>query len=168
MRRALCTHAHTLPPPLRFEADGARWALAFAALDETPRHAIVGWHPGPVPVAGGAVALDVARFEENAVFVRLLHAVVRRHLPASPVWQKRARELGSGWMNVLDQRSGLARATPSEDIVGTIQLADGRMLADTYEPMPTHRLYTDAGVFRLDTHLQRELEQAILVAHPEL
>lgn len=93
-------------------------------------------------------------------------------------------------MNIIDLRSRFGRAVPSEDIFGcvppcllrpysppspvfvplpsslfsNVQLENGKMVPGTYHRMPTHRLFTDEGLFRLDSYLAEKLEDAVVAS----
>jgi len=147
-----------------------RYVLSFAGeqpIEKTPPQAIVGWLAGDVSelevdTTKKAVFSDPARFQENEKFRAFLHDFLAHHVDKSPSLQKKAKQYRGGWMNINDQRSRFGRAVPSEDIFGTVELRDGEMIPLSYTPMPTHRLLTDEGLFRLDGFLQKQLEQSIL------
>jgi len=144
-----------------------RYVLSFAGeqpIEKTPPQAIVGWLAGELEVdtTKKAVISDPARFRENEKFRAFLHDFLAHHVDKSPSLQKKAKQYRGGWMNINDQRSRFGRAVPSEDIFGTVELRDGEMIPLSYTPMPTHRLLTDEGLFRLDGFLQKQLEQSIL------
>lgn len=47
-----------------------------------------------------------------------------------------------------------------EDIVGSVRLENGKMLPETYQPMPVHRLVTRNGLFKLSDPLMDALKAA--------
>jgi hypothetical protein len=130
-----------------------------------PIHNIVGWHTSSISLNDETeeAELDPRYFKENHVFSELLHLVIGEHIHDSLQFQKKARETKSGWLNVYDNRSRFTRAVPSEDIFGTVHLNDGAIERNTYSKMPTHRLYTDEGIFVLDSYLEMKLAEAISV-----
>ncbi|KAI8990036.1 hypothetical protein BDB01DRAFT_718006 [Pilobolus umbonatus] len=64
-------------------------------------------------------------------------------------WQK------EGWMHIGDERNPPAwgRINYPEDIVGSVKLEHGIIQEGTYQPMPTHRLVTNNGLFKLSKPL---------------
>lgn len=52
------------------------------------------------------------------------------------------------------------RIPETEDIVGSVRLENGKMVDDSYEPMPVHRLVTRNGLFQLNKPLQAALISA--------
>eukprot|EP01126_Amoeba_proteus_P029096 TRINITY_DN2867_c0_g1_i1.p1 TRINITY_DN2867_c0_g1~~TRINITY_DN2867_c0_g1_i1.p1 ORF type:complete len:139 (-),score=20.62 TRINITY_DN2867_c0_g1_i1:76-492(-) len=116
-----------------------------------------------------AVSLDPSRFKENPDFENFIQTVISKHVYNSPLWIKRAQELKTGitrvmliplkfplgWMNINDGRARYTRCIPSEDIFGSVLLADGVMVDKTYSPMPSHRLISEEGIlFQLDSYLK--------------
>lgn len=55
----------------------------------------------------------------------------------------------------------VARRVPEpEDILGSVRVENGVMIAHTYEPMPVHRLVTRNGLFQLSETMQSALVAA--------
>lgn len=47
-----------------------------------------------------------------------------------------------------------------EDILGSVRVENGEMIAQTYEPMPVHRLVTRNGLFKLSDAMHSALVAA--------
>lgn len=104
------------------------------------------------------------KFIENKVFRKYMNDSIQKYCDKSDYLVRRAYELQSGWINIIDNRSKyLERRTPPEDIFGSFLLEDGIIQKHTFFPMPTHRLLTVDGIFRLDSDIEecmiKELEQ---------
>lgn len=97
-------------------------------------------------------------FARNRVFVEFLHAVIARHGPSLPGLIAEAQRQGEGLVVIVDGRAETpADAVPPEDVVGAFQVADGRIVADSYRANPNHRILSARGFFRIDPELQRHL-----------
>jgi len=79
----------------------------------------------------------------------------------APELIKKAKKTGIGWMNLQDYRFPYSRAVPSEDLFGTVLLEKGEILPSTYQPIPSHRLVTDIGIFQMDEYLKQQLVKEI-------
>ena len=105
------------------------------------------------------------QFKENAGMKRTLFKTIRDGLGSSGWAKDMAATYGSGWMHIPDGRT-LApfgryhletlseanrcfRCPDPEDIFATVMLCDGKMVLDRLEQMPTHRLLTINGLFKL-------------------
>lgn len=104
------------------------------------------------------------KFVENKIFREILNNSIQNYCDKSRTIVQRAYELKSGWINIVDNRSKyLERRTPPEDIFGSFLLEDGIIQKNTFFPMPTHRLLTSDGIFRLDSEIEecmiRDLEK---------
>ncbi|KAI9244162.1 hypothetical protein BY458DRAFT_529943 [Sporodiniella umbellata] len=146
-------HAHLIFS----ENDVKQYALSFLSSEDIGSkkiqdfpELIVGWSPDPN-------VLDHHTFRENHGFVnfltqtfnRQLHKVNDAHLKAMAEWQK------EGWMHINDERDPPAwgRINFPEDIIGSVQVSNGIILPHSYQPMPTHRLITPKGLFKLSDPL---------------
>lgn len=68
----------------------------------------------------------------------------------------------SRWLHIGDERNPPAwgRINFPEDIIGSVQLKDGHIQEGTYQPMPTHRIITNDGIFRLSEPLKNCVVEA--------
>ncbi|KAH6910771.1 hypothetical protein BKA70DRAFT_1271474 [Coprinopsis sp. MPI-PUGE-AT-0042] len=102
---------------------------------------VVGWVP--LNAEGKPVW---SAFKENPAFRPILHETIYAALRdgVDEVWTNGAKQIGNGWMHLHDQRNppALGRIGDPDDILGTVLVEDGCIKADTYQPMPSYRVYT--------------------------
>jgi hypothetical protein len=95
-------------------------------------------------------------FRANPVFVSFLHRVISAHSMASRELAKAASEMGKGYLYIIDWRTPDPDGeVPPEDIIAAVEIKDGRVAPDSYQPNPNYRVLTQRGVTRL-TPSQRE------------
>lgn len=65
-------------------------------------------------------------------------------------------------MHINDERNPPAwgRISFPEDIIGSVQLDKGTIVPGTYQPMPTHRMVTNDGLFQLSEPLAKCIKKA--------
>ena len=65
---------------------------------------------------------------------------------------------------ILDQRNPppLGRIPDADDILASVRVEEGRMLPETYEPMPSYRLVTSDGVCQLTETLLEKVKAAVI------
>jgi hypothetical protein len=108
-------------------------------------------------------------FHENPAFVDLLHRVVAAHVPDHAAFRQEARRQGNGWVYVIDQRTPTpAGEVPPEDIIGSFEIREGRVVPNTYQRNDKHRLLTSRGIFKLDDSVHASLLDAINAAQDTL
>ncbi|KAI8064865.1 uncharacterized protein B0P05DRAFT_554671 [Gilbertella persicaria] len=85
----------------------------------------------------------------SKVFRKNIHQVDDTNLKALAEWQK------EGWLHIGDERNPppWGRINFPEDIIGSVQLEEGKIKEGTYEPMPTHRMVTNDGLFKMSEPL---------------
>jgi hypothetical protein len=126
-----------------------------------PRSAtILGW----LPAAAGEDA-GLNDFSENPAFRPVLHSALRSALRdgADDVQAAAATQLHAGWLHIHDERNvpALGRIGDPDDIVATVLVEDGKILPETYQPMPAYRLCTADGVVHLTSGLTVRLRQVL-------
>ncbi|KAJ3362903.1 hypothetical protein GGF31_001292 [Allomyces arbusculus] len=166
VRRALATttnddapsNAGTPVHPLPGDATGR---VALSLLPKAgPAHAVVGWTRSPT--SNGA-DLRPADFAENPAFVAHLHKVLKDHAHEDKDLVALAKHQKVGWMHVADQRNPppWGRIPDPDDILGSVQLdGEGQIRAHSYQPMPTHRIVSNHGLFQLTPFLHEKLVQS--------
>ncbi|KNE66015.1 hypothetical protein AMAG_10292 [Allomyces macrogynus ATCC 38327] len=123
-------------------------------------HAVVGWTR--TPTSNGA-DLRPADFAENPAFVAHLHKVLKDHAHEDKDLIALAKHQKIGWMHVADQRNPppWGRIPDPDDIIGSVQLdGEGKIQAHSYQPMPTHRIVSNHGLFQLSPFLHEKLVQS--------
>ncbi|KAF8182040.1 hypothetical protein BJ912DRAFT_832384, partial [Pholiota molesta] len=153
-------------------------SFALTFLDDSPPTAdsstVIGWLPaqtyGPDastqqgdPPAERTASLQV--FVQNDKFMDLLHETIKAGLNdgVDEIWKDKATALQSGWMHIHDQRNipALDRIGDPDDIIATVLVEDGKMLVDTYQPMPAYRVCTADGVMQLTPGLSHYLQNKL-------
>jgi hypothetical protein len=105
--------------------------------------------------------LDYERFRPNAEFVRLLHAVLARHVRDCPGILAEAQRLGEGSVYVIDARTPTPRgAVPPADIIGEVAIRSGNPVA--YRGSPRYEVFGRNGLMRLDPWLEERFGEEIL------
>ncbi|EAU84131.1 hypothetical protein CC1G_08672 [Coprinopsis cinerea okayama7 len=166
---------HLQVPPTPFSATEGVYAVSFLDEPGVVREVdgvVVGWvgvggvgELAASPAGGGKKEGEIWReFRENPVFRSLLHETVYAALRdgVDDVWVGAAKQVGSGWMHVHDQRNPppLGRIGDPDDIIGTVLVEDGVVKADTYQPMPSYRFWTKDGLMMLTDGLRERLVQS--------
>ena len=112
------------------------------------------------PAHGGDVV--PANFEPNPAFVAFLLDFVGRTAPTDPGFARSAREQGDGWIYIIDARTPTPMGeVPLEDIIGAFEVRQGRLVGGSWQPMDSHRLVTERGLFRLSRFLEQRLLDAL-------
>ena len=128
---------------------------------------IVGWTNSSEPQL---VHLD---FREQSAFVKFLHESIATYVDryeSCPYLCTKAKLFKSGWMYIEDERavSPLGRTPDPDDILGYCLVRNGKIVPKSYQAMPTHRLFSHLGEFRIPkpihhfvlSNLVEKLEQA--------
>ena len=130
------------------EPEGPAYLLTFLSLDELNAvgglapHAIVG------KVFDPDAGIGPDNFARNRAFVEFVHGVIRRVVPTLPAYIAAAAEAGDGKLLVLDERAAHAgRTEEAPDVMGTFDVAGGRIVPDSYVPAIDHWILTDDGIF---------------------
>jgi hypothetical protein len=115
-------------------------------------------------LAGGDDAAPLAeRFRPHRPFVDLLHDVIATHAPDLPGLLQAAREQGSGWVYVIDDRTPTPEGNvPPHDILGGFEVTDGVVVPGSYQANPNHRLLSSDGIFKLEPRLREHLMKRLL------
>lgn len=100
-------------------------------------------------------------FLENNEFLNVVHEVLRSVIAQNrdERLESEAIQLGSGWMHINDDRNlpEVGRISRPDDIIASVRVEDGKMLPETYNPMPTYRICTTDGLTTLSPGLEEEL-----------
>ncbi|KAF8718927.1 hypothetical protein AX14_011651 [Amanita brunnescens Koide BX004] len=159
---------HLVGPPTPVSASQPAFALSFlpAQPKTTDARAIIGWLPAVLEQNGsmsqGQEEAGLNDFVENAKFREALHAAIRDGLRegVDEIQTNGAIQLQNGWMHIHDERNvpALGRIGDPDDILASVLVADGKILPETYQPMPAYRLCTQDGVTKLTPGLAAKLQ----------
>lgn len=127
-------------------------ALSFSD-DPLQADQIIGWTAG-----GTGPSLHIG-FRDNPALKSRLASVLQEGYMTSRYLMALARTHGHGYMHIVDGRSMAAfgRCPDPDDIFATVLVQDGTMVSGSLEPMPTHRLLTVSGLFRLPAEFNAHL-----------
>ncbi|KAI0088245.1 hypothetical protein BDY19DRAFT_891510 [Irpex rosettiformis] len=153
---------HLFHPPSSVSDSTPVFALSF--LSVAPRTAnsstILGWLPA---LEGGEAGLN--DFRENPKFLDVLHEAVQSGLRdgVDDIQINGAIQTQQGWMHIHDDRNipALGRIGDPDDIIASVRVEEGKILAETYQPMPSYRLCTADGVIKLTEGLFERLKQVL-------
>jgi hypothetical protein len=122
-------------------------------LGGIPLQAVVG------EFVGAANDTSVETFRPNPAFVTFLHETIKVWGPTDPELRTSARMHENGWVYLIDLRTpdGPQGRVPPEDIIGAFQVIGGQIVADSYQPMPSHLVYSRQGMCRLPGSLTQAL-----------
>ncbi|KAJ3085230.1 hypothetical protein HK102_000197, partial [Quaeritorhiza haematococci] len=93
----------------------------------------------------------------------VLQETLKAHICEDEVVQAMAYNQRDGWLNIGDERVFMpyGRVPDPEDIIGGLRIKDGFVVPGTFERMPTHRLVTINGLFRLTEFMHGKLVEQL-------
>ncbi|RPD61644.1 hypothetical protein L226DRAFT_461226 [Lentinus tigrinus ALCF2SS1-7] len=157
---------HLFAPPTSLSSTTPVFALSFL---ETPPPSILsstvlGW----LPASGAGDGAGLNDFVENERFRELMHEAVQSALRdgADEVQKNGAIQTREGWMHIhgtFYNRNipALGRIGDPDDIIASVRVEDGEIMAETYQPMPSYRLCTSDGVLQLTEGLAARLMEIL-------
>ncbi|WWC86851.1 uncharacterized protein L201_001730 [Kwoniella dendrophila CBS 6074] len=101
-------------------------------------------------------------FKEEPRFLDVLHDSIKSGLEqdkSDTIKYEAETRPTDGWIHITDERAvpPAGRIGETEDLIGSVYVQEGKIIASTYSPLPTYRLITPNGVLTLpkglDTHL---------------
>ncbi|KNC87570.1 hypothetical protein SARC_00335 [Sphaeroforma arctica JP610] len=138
------------------ERDSGEVVLSYLEDDTLARGpAVIGW-------LKRGCSVTPANFEDNKEFIRFFQKVVGDNIVDDEDHKYLAQMIDVGWMHVNDPRNPpyQNRIAEHEDILGSVRVAEGKMVPGTYEPMPVHRVVSPKGLMRLQPFLHDRLLRA--------
>lgn len=156
---------HLFDPPTPLSEVAPVYAISFSS--SPPPHALssttIGWLPASTFAEGDGAGLN--DFQENPNFRGLLHTAVKSGLEddVDDIQRNGAIQVQSGWMHIHDDRNipALGRIGDPDDIIASVRVEEGKILADTYQPMPSYRLCTSDGITKLTEGLAKRLREVV-------
>jgi len=156
---------HLISPPTPLSTSRPAFAISF--LESPPSSSesstILGWLPAEAE--GQEQEAGLNDFKENSKFRTLLHAAISSGLAEGidDIQINGAMQTQQGWMHIHDTRNvpALGRIGDPDDILASVRVEDGKILPETYSPMPSYRLCTADGVTRLTDGLAAKLRTVL-------
>jgi len=161
---------HLVPPPTPLS--DTRPVFAVSLLADAPpspeSSTVLGWLPAQTHGDNRDAGLN--DFVENPRFLPLLHKAISEGLAEAvdDIQLAGALQLGHGWMHVHDERNvpPLHRIGDPDDILASVRVENGKIIAETYQAMPSYRVCTAHGVTQLTEGLALKL-QSLLEVHAD-
>jgi len=156
---------HVYHPPTPLSDVVPVFALSFLPYPppSVQSSTVIGWLPAAT--AEGSEEAGLNDFVENGAFRELLHEAIQGALRdgADEVQKNGAIQTQQGWMHIHDNRNipALGRIGDPDDIIASVRVEDGQILAETYQPMPSYRLCTSDGVLQLTEGLAKRLREVL-------
>ncbi|KAK1921613.1 hypothetical protein DB88DRAFT_512888 [Papiliotrema laurentii] len=153
-------HPHLWYHPL---ADSVPPRIALSFLPDPPvfgSRTILGYLPATQPTG-------LSDFKEEHRFLGIVHEAIKSGLEqgkAETVAFEASTRPGDGYIHITDERAvpPAGRIGETEDLIGSVFVQEGKVVASTYEPFPAYRLLTSNGPLvlprGLDTHLVERLK----------
>ena len=150
----------------RYQVDfggGERNVVSLLEPDWVSRH---GLRPDAVvavlPAGVTLDDLDPDDVRENGPFLRLLSRVIFENADQHELLRREAEVQGAGYVYLLDGRTpDPGGRVPPQDIIGTVQVSGGALVAGSYRHNPRHRLFTTAGWFLLEPAIEIALQSRL-------
>ena len=150
----------------RYQVDfggGERDVVSLLEPDWVSRH---GLRPDAVVavLSAGATHEDVDSddVKENGPFLRLLSRVIFENADQHEMLRREAEVQGEGHVYLLDGRTpDPGGRMPPQDIIGTLDVSGGALVAGSYRHNPRHRLFTTAGWFLLPPAIEIALQSRL-------
>ncbi|KAI6124095.1 hypothetical protein EV401DRAFT_1943812 [Pisolithus croceorrhizus] len=160
-------HLVSFPHPVDSSSSASAYALSFLpAPPPSSRSAtVIGWLPAIAEGTSKDIEAVLDDFVENSNFRSLMQEAIREGLRegVDEVWMNGALQLQHGWMHIHDSRNipPLGRIGDPDDIIGSVLVEDSKILPDTYQAMPSYRLFTSDGPIQLTEGLARKLRTVL-------
>ncbi|TBU23553.1 hypothetical protein BD311DRAFT_673735 [Dichomitus squalens] len=156
-------HYHLFTPPTQLSSEYPVFALSFLPTPPPSilSSSVIGW----LPASGEGEGAGLNDFVENERFLAVLHEAIQSALRdgVDEVQKAGATQTHAGWMHIHDGRNvpALQRVGDPDDIIASVRVEDGEILAETYQPMPAYRLCTSDGVLQLTEGLAARLVEVL-------
>ena len=113
----------------------------------------------------GPEELTPNAFQQNSVFIKFLAYVIGKYAAECPGLIAEAQRQQNGFVYILDKRTPTPDgAVPPEDILGGVEIVDGRMIR--FHGSPNYRILTNDGYMQLDSWLKdRLIDELVAVAN---
>ncbi|KZT04959.1 uncharacterized protein LAESUDRAFT_813833 [Laetiporus sulphureus 93-53] len=156
---------HLFEPPTPVSSTVPVFALSFlpTAPPSVQSATVIGWLPASAP--GDSDEAGLNDFVDNPRFRELLHETIQSGLRdgIDDIQINGAIQTQQGWMHIHDDRNipALGRIGDPDDILASVRVEEGKILAETYQAMPSYRLCTSDGVLQLTEGLAQRLREVL-------
>ncbi|KAI9226254.1 MAG: hypothetical protein DHS80DRAFT_8033, partial [Piptocephalis tieghemiana] len=118
-----------------------------------PSSAVMGYLPP------GETTLRPEVFRENKQFRQVLDQVLATSWEKDATLLAKAQYQKEGWLHIEDERNPppWGRISDPDDILGSVEVRGGKIQPETFQPMPSHRLVSSHGLFKLSEPLHQAL-----------
>jgi hypothetical protein len=99
-------------------------------------------------------------FIPNPRFIDFLHDIIFKYAPRLPGMIAEAEKQKEGHVYIIDRRCTTPQADLAdiiEDIIGVFEVRDGKILSESYQRNDNHILFSNRGIFKLESKLQEYL-----------
>ncbi|BEI84067.1 hypothetical protein CcaverHIS002_0406710 [Cutaneotrichosporon cavernicola] len=115
--------------------------------------------PNPPPTKSSTVIGSLPATPRSWI---VLHAAIKDGLEKGAderIMYEAEMRPGDGYMTLTDERAvpPQGRIGETEDLIGSVFVKDGKIVASTYEPFPSYRLVTSNGVLTLSDGLDKHV-----------
>lgn len=111
---------------------------------------------------GPGTDLVPENFRANQLFVDFLHEIVRTRAPLLGLYIAEAERAGDGWLHVRDFRAaGEDGEFAKIDVIGSFEIAEGRIVPDSYVPNGSYRILGPHGLPLLPADLHGAILRAM-------
>ncbi|MCB9741175.1 MAG: hypothetical protein H6740_00945 [Alphaproteobacteria bacterium] len=153
------------PPPVHVYARqiGDRMLYCLSLLNPTDVVAAGGLHRAAIlGTSSDPHRLSADSFLPNPLFLDLLFEVVEDAAPGLHTLQRRAVFARRGTLRVWDGRSrGRTSPDAQADVLGTLEVREGRIQGHTFLPNPDYSPLSDRGLMRLPPGLLKPLMERL-------
>ncbi|MFH1277134.1 MAG: hypothetical protein ABIK65_01980 [Candidatus Eisenbacteria bacterium] len=144
------------------QGEGKREIVAFLSPVEIDAAGGLSGRAAVGALRGSGTELTPENFQANQLFVEFFHEIVRTKVPMMSIYIDEAERVGDGWLHVRDLRAAGADAELEKiDVIGSFQVAGGRILPDSYVPNGSYRVLGPHGFPLLPAELQGAVLRAM-------
>ena len=104
------------------------------------------------------------KFKVNPEFVEFMHKFIEKNTHKTESFIQEALKQQNGYIFIIDFRTpnGIMGEVPPEDIIGAFQVRAGKVVKNSYQRNPNHKIFTENGIVKLPQELNILLIEEIL------
>jgi hypothetical protein len=114
-------------------------------------------------ITGHLSLLSLENFYPNKLFKDFMQNVISTEAPKDSEIQAVALEQQEGWIYIVDRRvpGNPQKETSQEDILGALEIKNGRIVANSYQPNKNYLIFGENGLLQLPDLLHQALISAL-------